>query len=93
MTSFTLLLSKKLFLLPLKKKITSYFYSQKLLSEKLRDLPDAMPHIGHFVFYYLHVTYRKPYHASGHLAIYRECYGFERVFFTLRSFLPYTPSC
>ena len=24
--------------------------------------------------------------------LYRECYGFERAFFTLRRFLPYTPS-
>ena len=24
--------------------------------------------------------------------LYRECYGFERAFFTLRHFLPYTPS-
>ena len=45
------------------------------------------------VFYYYHVTYRTLCHASGHLVIYRECYGFERVFFTLRCFLPYTPFC
>ena len=32
-------------------------------------------------------------HASGQLAIYRECYGFERAFLTFRSFLPYTSSC
>ena len=43
-------------------------------------------------------------HASGHLVIYQECYGFERAFFTLSRFLPsaflpfyllftYTPSC
>ena len=48
---------------------------------------------GHFVFWYNHVTYRKPCHAKGHLVIYRECYGFERVFLTLRCFLTYTPSC
>ena len=48
---------------------------------------------GHFVFYYRHVTYRTPCHASDHLVVYRECYGFERAFFTLRHFLPYTPSC
>ena len=49
--------------------------------------------IGHFVFWYHHVTHRTPCHASGHLVIYRECYIFERVFFTLRHFLPNTPSC
>ena len=36
------------------------------------------------------VTYGTLCHASGHLVIYRECYGFERAFFTLRSFLPCT---
>ena len=34
---------------------------------------------------------------TGHYAIpgviYPECYGFERALFTLRRFLPYTPSC
>ena len=49
--------------------------------------------IGHFVFWYHHVTYRTPCYTSGHLVIYRECYGFERAFFTLRPFLPCTPSC
>ena len=39
------------------------------------------------------LTGRQPCHASGHLVIYCECYGFERVFFTLRCLLPYTPSC
>ena len=43
------------------------------------------------------VTYRTPSHAIGHqllpTTLYRECYGFERAFFTLRRFLPYTPSC
>ena len=29
---------------------------------------------------------------SLHFLQYRECYGFERAFFTLRRFLPYTPS-
>ena len=28
---------------------------------------------------------------SLHFLQYRECYGFERAFFTLRRFLPYTP--
>ena len=32
-------------------------------------------------------------HACGHLVIYRESYGFERAFLTLRRFKPYTPSC
>ena len=41
--------------------------------------------IGHFLFWYHHVTYRTPCHASGHLVIYRECYGFERAFFTFHS--------
>ena len=31
-------------------------------------------------------------HASGHLVIYRECYGYDRAFFTLRRFLLCTPS-
>ena len=38
-------------------------------------------------------TYGALCHASGHLLIYRECYGFGRAFFTLRCFLPCTPSC
>ena len=49
--------------------------------------------IGHFVLWYHHVTYRTPCHVSGRLVIYRECYSFDRAFFTLRRFLPYTPSC
>ena len=49
--------------------------------------------IGHFDCYYHHVTHWTPCHASGHLVIYRVCYGFERAFFTLRHFLPYTLSC
>ena len=45
-------------------------------------------------FFWCHLsTYRTPCHASGHLVIYQECYGFERMIFTLRRFLPYTPSC
>ena len=36
--------------------------------------------IGHFVFWYHHVTYRTPCRGSGHLVIYRECYGFEKAF-------------
>ena len=67
---------------------------KKLLSEKLRDVRDTMPHHWSLCFfYYHHVTYRTPCHASGHLVIYLERYGFERAFFTLRRFLPYTPSC
>ena len=31
--------------------------------------------------------------ATSHPTCYRECYGFERAFFTLRHFLPCTPSC
>ena len=49
--------------------------------------------IGQFVFWCHHVTYRMPCHAGGHLVIYRECYGFEGAFFTLRFFLPYILSC
>ena len=40
-----------------------------------------------------HVTYRTSCHASGHLMIYRECYGFERAYFTLRHFSPHNSSC
>ena len=32
------------------------------------------------------VSYRTLCNASGHLVIYRECYGFERSFFTLKHF-------
>ena len=39
------------------------------------------------------ITYGTLCHANGHLVIYRECYGFERAFFTLRRFLPCIPSC
>ena len=44
------------------------------------------------------VTYGAPCHARGHRhfppnSVYRECYGFERVFFTVRHFLPCTLSC
>ena len=42
--------------------------------------------IGHFVFWSHHVTYSRSCHTSGHLMIYRECYGFERAFFTLAFF-------
>ena len=59
----------------------------------LRDLRDAMPRHWSLCFYYHHVTYRTPCHVSGHLVIYRECYGFGRAFFTLRCFLPYNPFC
>ena len=38
------------------------------------------------------VTYGTPCHAIGHLFWYCECYRFERAFFTLRLFLPCTPS-
>ena len=41
------------------------------------------------VRYSTSVTYRTLCHASGHLVIYRECYGFERAFFTPRRFLLY----
>ena len=52
----------------------------------------AMPLVNLF-FGVTIVTYRMPCHASGHLVIYCKCYRFERQFFTLRYFLPYTPSC
>ena len=32
-------------------------------------------------------------HASGHLAIYHQCYEFKKLLFTLGRFLPCTPSC
>ena len=47
--------------------------------------------IGHFVFWYDHVTYRTPCHASGHL-VNRECYGFGRTFFTLIFYLKLLPA-
>ena len=41
------------------------------------------------------VTYGMPCHAIGHqllpTVLQQECYGFERAFFTLSRFLPYTP--
>ena len=98
MTSFTLLLSKKLFLPPQKA------YQLFLLALNSQKKPFGRNSVtyrtpcharGHFVFLlspcYLQDT--TPCHACGHLVIYRECQGFERVFFTLRRFLPYTPSC
>ena len=39
------------------------------------------------------VSYGTLCHASGHLVIYHECYGFQREFFTSRCFLPCTPFC
>ena len=48
--------------------------------------------IGYFVFWYHHVTNGTPCHPSGYLVICRECYRVERMFFTLRRFLPYTNS-
>ena len=43
------------------------------------------------------VTSGTPWHSIGHqllrTTLYHECYGFEREFFTLRRFLPSTPSC
>ena len=77
MTSFTLLLSKKLFL-PLKKTyqlLLLTLNSQKLLLGETPYLRDTMPR-----------------HWSSS-DFQRESYGFERVVFTLRRFLPYTPSC
>ena len=38
------------------------------------------------------ITYWTPCYVSGFLVIYHKCYGFERAFFTLRGFLPCTPS-
>ena len=49
--------------------------------------------IGHYAFWCHHVTYKTPCYTSGHLVIYCEGYRFERAFFTLRCFLPYTLSC
>ena len=43
------------------------------------------------------ITYGTSCHARGHghfpPTLYRECYGFERAFFTLKPFLPYISSC
>ena len=70
-----------------------YNTTEKLLSEKIRGLRDAMPRLWLLCFLHHRVTYRVPCHPSGHLVIYCECYRFERAFFTLRRFLLYTPSC
>ena len=67
--------------------------SQKLLSEKLRDLRDTMRRHWSLCVLLSPCYLRTPCHAIGHLVIYRECYEFERAFSTLRRFLPYTPSC
>ena len=79
------------------KKLTSYFagFEQVKSSFRRNSVTYGTPchAIGHFIFWCHHVTYRAPCHASGHLVIYRQCYGSERAFFTLRRFLPYTPSC
>ena len=85
MTSFTLLLSKKLFLTL--KNFLLVLNSQKLSFGETPWLTGhhATPEATLF-FYYHHVTYRTPCHASGHLVIYRECYRFQRAFFTLRRF-------
>ena len=101
MTSFTHTTKSKLFLMPpppqKKKKLLSYFCWLRTVENSFwrTSLTYGKPchTIGHFVFYYHYVTYRTPCHASGHLVIFRECYGFERRFFTLRRFLPYNPSC
>ena len=88
-------MSKKLNFTP--QKLSAIFtnskHSKTLFGKNSVTYETPCHAIDHFVFYYHHVTYRTPCHASGHLMIYRECYGFERAFFTLRSFLPYTPSC
>ena len=79
------------------KKLTSYFagFEQVKSSFRRNSVTYGTPchAIDHFIFWCHHVTYRAPCHASGHLVIYRQCYGSERAFFTLRRFLPYTPSC
>ena len=53
-------------------------------------------HYTVIIRYSTSVTYGKSCRASGHLVIYRECYGFQRTFFTLRRFFTlhsFTPSC
>ena len=45
------------------------------------------------IMYSTSVTYGTLYHSRGHLVIYRECYGFEIAFLTLKRFLPCTHSC
>ena len=73
----------------LRRKLTCYFCwvstSQNSFRRNFVNYGTPCHTIGHFVFWY--------HHASGHLVIYRECYGSERAFFTLRCFLHYTPSC
>ena len=79
----------------LKKFVSAFVFLtkfKKLLSEKLRDLWDTMPRHWSLRFFIITML------LTGHYAMpvvifYRECYGFERAFFTLRCFLPCTPSC
>ena len=61
---------------------------KKLLSEKLRDVRDTMPHHWSLCFfYYHHVTYRTPCHASGHLVIFTlSATDLRERFFTFRRF-------
>ena len=45
-----------------------------------------------FIFFMLSILYVFIY-SSLHFFMYRKCYGIEKASFTLRLFLPYTPSC
>ena len=74
--------SKKVFtiLLTLNNTVSQATFGYLLLTvQYLCDLLDTMP------------PHWSP--TTSHPPFYRECYGFERAFFTLRRFLPYTPSC
>ena len=63
---------------------------KKLLLEKLRDLRDTMPR--HFDFYYHHVTYRTPCHASDHLVTARATDLRERFLLSGVSYLTLLPA-
>ena len=95
MTSFALLVSKKLFLLPLKKSYELFLLnlnSQKLLLEKLRDFRDAIPRHWSLCFLllpcYLHDTMPCQWPSSDLLQVVRiwERLFYSQVVFTLLSF-------
>ena len=79
---------------------SNHFTDTKVLSVILLTLNNTVrpPLVTYPSLCSTRVTYRTLCHAIGHQLLptqpcYRECYGFERAFFTLRHFLSYTPSC
>ena len=54
-------------------------YDEKYIKARLREFNGVIKTF-HLAFWCPHVTYRMSCHASGHLVIYRECYGFEKAF-------------